>query len=555
MAEVFLAIQRGPGGFEKLVAIKQLLPELVEEPGFVEMFLDEARIAAHLTHPNICQTFELGQEGGRYFIAMEYLSGVPLSRLWKKSLKEGLPLPPSLAAWVVARAAQGLAHAHEVTTPDGKPLRVVHRDVSPDNIVVTYDGLVKVVDFGIAKAANRMMKTRTGVVKGKLAYMSPEQAQGQELDARADVYSLGAVLYEVLAHEPMMRAEGGDLETMKRVVAGQRPSLKHRPGVPHALAHAVELATSTLPALRPSAHELAAMIDDAIRTLKPLPGSEALAAHVNRVFAAERAEEQSRLKTAAAPDIEDFLFRTPPKGVEVVLDATPEPKPGTRRLGLPLERPRRGWLVAGVVAAVLAAAGGGYAVLRARGARTQTSPAVPPSPAPTGPSALTAPPPPAAGPNAEALAATGPRAGAPAEPVDGAPTVEPSAASTASIAGAAAAAATASPDASAPAHVAAVTSPRPAVEHPGPKPARPRPHRAAEREEAEVGTGKLTFDTVPWTDVFLGGRKLGTTPLVEVELPSGTHQLRLVNREAGIDRRYEVVIRANQLVTLPRTRL
>ncbi len=237
MAEVFLAVQRGPGGFEKLVAIKQLLPELVEEPGFVEGFLDEARIAAVLSHPNICQTFELGQEAGRYFIAMEFLSGASLSRLWKKSLKEGTPLPPSLAAWAVARAAEGLAHAHQVTTPDGRPLHVVHRDVSPDNIVVTYDGLVKVVDFGIAKAANRQLRTRTGVVKGKLSYMAPEQALGQPVDGRADVYSLGAVLYEVLAHEPMVKGET-DLETMKRLMDGKRPTLSHRPGIPVALARA-----------------------------------------------------------------------------------------------------------------------------------------------------------------------------------------------------------------------------------------------------------------------------------------------------------------------------
>ncbi len=524
MAEVFLAIQRGPGGFEKLVAIKQLLPELVEEPGFVEMFLDEARIAAALTHPNICQTFELGQEAGRYFIAMEYLSGASLSRLWKKSLKEGHPLPPSLAAWVVARAAQGLAHAHEATTPDGKPLHIVHRDVSPDNIVVTYDGLVKVVDFGIATAANKLMKTRTGVVKGKLSYMSPEQAQGHELDARADVYSLGAVLYEVLAHQPMIRADN-DIETMRRVVAGEKPSL-HVTGVPSALAHAVDLATAKLPALRPSAHELATMIDDAIRSLKPLPGSESLARHMEKVFAAERAEEGARLKTAAAQDIEDFLFRTPPKGTFSGFDIEVEERPRTRRLGAGSEAPKRRRWVAAAALGTLLLAGGGVVAWRATRAN---GPAVSDSGSSGTPRAVVS------------------VAPVKAEPAAPAPSVETPAAEGAPL-----------PEEAPPR--AAPTPPRTV---PPPKTAHPktRPHVAAKDENgaaqpvAEPATGKLTFDTVPWTEVFLGTRKLGTTPLVEVELPAGTHQLRLVNHEAQIDRRYEVVIHANQVVTLPRTRL
>ncbi|MFT3840891.1 MAG: serine/threonine-protein kinase [Myxococcaceae bacterium] len=505
MAEVFLAVQRGPGGFEKLVAIKQLLPELVEEPGFVEGFQDEARIAAVLSHPNICQTFELGQEAGRYFIAMEYLAGVPLSRLWKKSLKDQTPLPASLAAWAVARAAEGLAHAHQVTTPDGRPLHVVHRDVSPDNIVVTWEGLVKVVDFGIAKAANRQQRTRTGVVKGKLSYMAPEQALGQPVDGRADVYSLGAVLYEVLAHEPMLRGEN-DIETMRRIVEGKRPVLSGRSGIPAALSRAVEQATAHSANERPTADQFAERLTEAIRKLEPLPSQEALARHIQKVFAVERAEEQARLKTAAAPDLEDFLFSAPPRVNEELsastLEVAPQ-RPGTRQLGAPETRtaPRRRWpLIAGAVTVALAL--GGFGVSRLNHVEPP-----PPAPQPVAAAPVEPPPPPVATP----------------EPPPAPPLVE------------------------------STPAPKPA-----PRPAAPvKTARKPAKVEvpAESGTGKLTFDTVPWTDVFLGSRKIGTTPLVEVELPAGPLKLRLVNPQAQIDRRYDVVIRANQVVTLPRTKL
>src|SRR5689334_3257328 len=174
MAEVYLAVVRGPAGFNKLVVVKQIRPQLAEDPEFLAMFLDEARLAARLSHPNVVQTNEVGQEGERHFLAMEYLDGQPLSRINQRlGPKGGLPLVMHLR--VIADLLGGLHYAHELSDYDGTPLGVVHRDVTPHNIFITYDGVVKVVDFGIAKARDALTLTKVGIIKGKIAYMAPEQ--------------------------------------------------------------------------------------------------------------------------------------------------------------------------------------------------------------------------------------------------------------------------------------------------------------------------------------------------------------------------------------------
>ncbi|MBX3259930.1 MAG: serine/threonine protein kinase [Labilithrix sp.] len=207
MADVFLSVARGQMGFNKLAVIKRLRQALAEESAFRNMFLDEARLAARLSHPNIVHTYEVGEQGGVYFIAMEYLEGQSLNKVLKETLRRKETLEPEIAVRVVADALAGLGYAHELRDYDGRPLSVIHRDISPHNIFVTYDGHTKLVDFGIAKAALSSTETEVGVLKGKVAYMSPEQAMGQRIDARSDLFAMGIVLWELIAQQRLMTGE------------------------------------------------------------------------------------------------------------------------------------------------------------------------------------------------------------------------------------------------------------------------------------------------------------------------------------------------------------
>ncbi len=224
MAEVFLSVVRGPAGFNKLVVIKQIRPQLAEDPEFLNMFLDEARLAARLSHPNVVQTNEVGQEQNRYFIAMEYLEGQPLNRVIHRLARTGgLPLVMHLR--ILIDVLGGLHHAHDLADFDGTPLNVVHRDVTPHNVFVTYDGVVKVVDFGIAKAMNSSAETRTGVLKGKVAYMAPEQARGERVDRRADVFSVGIMLWEAATGKRLWKGIP-DITILQRLLASDIPSVR-----------------------------------------------------------------------------------------------------------------------------------------------------------------------------------------------------------------------------------------------------------------------------------------------------------------------------------------
>jgi tRNA A-37 threonylcarbamoyl transferase component Bud32 len=207
MAEVFLARQTGPQGFQKVCVVKRMLPNLGEDEGFVRMFLDEARLAAQLNHPNIAQIFDFGQADGSYFLAMEYVPGCSLRRIVKDHGRRGAYIPPHLCARIASEAAAALHAAHTAVDANGGPLRVIHRDVSPQNILLGNTGVVKLIDFGVAKATSGTHQTRTGMVKGKFAYMSPEQIRGQPLDARSDLYALGLVLYELLASRRAIEGE------------------------------------------------------------------------------------------------------------------------------------------------------------------------------------------------------------------------------------------------------------------------------------------------------------------------------------------------------------
>ncbi len=207
MAEIHLARQVGIGGFERLVVVKLIHPHLADEERFVEMFLDEARIAARLNHPNVVQIYDFGKDGDEYFIAMEYLEGESLGIIIKAGLESGKILDQHLAAGIITQVCDGLDYAHKFVDLDGQPLGIVHRDISPQNIIALYSGTVKLVDFGIAKAASKIHKTSTGTLKGKLTYMAPEQCKAMPVDVRTDVFALGAVFWEMLTLHRLFKRE------------------------------------------------------------------------------------------------------------------------------------------------------------------------------------------------------------------------------------------------------------------------------------------------------------------------------------------------------------
>ena len=219
MAQIYLARQSGLGSFERHVVLKTILRERASDQRFVMMFLDEAKLAATLNHQNVAQVYEVDQADGAYFMAMEYVHGENARAILETTLRRGWTVPLELAVMIISGAAAGLHHAHERRGKNGQPLNIVHRDVSPANIMVGFDGSVKVLDFGIAKAEERATKTVGGTIKGKYGYMSPEQCKGKPIDRRSDIFALGICLYELTT---LRRAFKGndDFETMKRIVSG-----------------------------------------------------------------------------------------------------------------------------------------------------------------------------------------------------------------------------------------------------------------------------------------------------------------------------------------------
>lgn len=232
MAEVFLAVARGPAGFVKLRVLKRLKADLALDPEFHTMFLDEARLAARLDHPNIVHTVEVQEDQGLPFIAMEYIEGEPLSAIVRAARDRGGQLPLAAVLRILCDALAGLHHAHEAKDFDGSPLNIVHRDITPHNILVSYEGHAKVVDFGIAKARISATQTASGVIKGKITYLSPEQAKGDLVDRRSDVFSVGVMLYEAMAGQRMW-GDLVDYQILTKLATGELPSTdehtRHQP--------------------------------------------------------------------------------------------------------------------------------------------------------------------------------------------------------------------------------------------------------------------------------------------------------------------------------------
>jgi len=250
MARIYIGRATGIGSFERHVVLKLITPERANDHTAVQMFLDEARLAASLNHQNVAQVFEVGEDHGIHYLAMEYVHGQDSRAVLAKAGSQGTRIPLELALTIVGGAAAGLHHAHERRGADGQPLGIVHRDVSPSNIMIAYDGAVKLLDFGIAKATARSVETQSGIIKGKFAYMAPEQCRGRDVDRRSDVFSLGIILYEMTTQHRCFRADS-DFDTMHRIVTGDvvRPT-RLIPGYPQALEAIVMKALAVDPAQR-----------------------------------------------------------------------------------------------------------------------------------------------------------------------------------------------------------------------------------------------------------------------------------------------------------------
>jgi len=383
MAELFLARATALAGFERLVVVKRLAPHLTDDPAMVQALYDEARIAAALQHANIVQVTDVEVVDGKVSIVMEFLHGHDVSQLLRKLRRMREPLPLDQAIAIGLSVAAGLHHAHERVAADGRPLEIVHRDISPHNVVVTYDGAVKIVDFGIARAVTRRGHTAVGFIKGKPGYIAPEQLRGKRIDRRTDVWATGVLLYEMTTGTPPYGVDI-TLDQLTRVVHEDPPPPSARiADYPRDLEAIVMRALARDPAARPrSAEELRIALDGFARSRRLDLSPFGLTALMERVFATQltawRAAQQQGLsladhvlagrasrsfeaidlttETDAPPDfeptwpsaiIQDVEIPTPPSFTA----ATPEPEPVLRSSVHDL--PRRRW--PRVVLAVLAA--------------------------------------------------------------------------------------------------------------------------------------------------------------------------------------------------------
>jgi serine/threonine protein kinase len=309
MAEVFKAKRTGVEGFEKIVAVKRILPHLSDNQEFVDMFVNEAKMVAGLTHPNIVQIFDLGRIETSYYIAMEYVHGRDLRTILRRAKDRGLRMPLDLALRIASLVSSALEYAHRKKDERGRPMEIVHRDVSPQNILISFEGDVKLTDFGIAKAATKASTTDRGALRGKLLYMSPEQAWGRPMDRRSDLFSLGLVLYETITDQKAFLAGGGSsemsvLETVRECRIGS--PREANPRIPDELDRLVVKALAKDPDERfQDAAEMGRGLDRVLRE-RPAPSATELARFMEILFDREEREEavpeDPALAEASSPD-------------------------------------------------------------------------------------------------------------------------------------------------------------------------------------------------------------------------------------------------------------
>ena len=500
MGSVYLAQVVGAHGFERWVAIKVIHPHLAEERRFVDMFLDEARVMAPLSHPNVCSVLDFGEERGLPYIVMEYLQGEGFSSVLRRG-KESGGLPLGLALRVVADAARGLHAAHDLCAPDGTPLGVVHRDVSPQNIHVLYDGISKVVDFGVARARGRVTHSNTGEVKGKFSYMAPESASGKTVDRRSDVFSLGVVLWESLALRRLFLRDN-EAETVLAILTAPVPSLAEVDvKVPAPVEDLVSGMLARNPAARIASAELAAdALEGALFGLGEPWGPAQVAGWMRNRFADRFATRNAMLRAAPLPidEVPDVEI-SPTQSGQISIAGMAVP--------LPPRRPSR-WLPLIVIGLLLGLSAAAYLLLQV-GHPPQH--AVRPRPPPA---SL-----PAKAPRAE------PRPGAPAAVAPVAPDEPP-------------APVPVEPDGP----VASAEEPPAVTPDPQSTAARSPTGRVPSRPP-----GLLNLLSVPNAVVSEGGRRLGRTPLLRVKLRPGRHTLQLRSDDGRLRRSVRVTIESGVL--------
>jgi serine/threonine-protein kinase len=399
MATVFLARLTGVGGFQRFVAMKRLHPHLANEKEFVEMFLDEARIAARIHHPNVVPILEVGASPVGYYLVMEYIEGDTLARLLARAAQRGKRLPIPIALRIALDTLSGLHAAHELRDDAGSPINLVHRDVSPQNVLVGVDGIARITDFGVARAASRLTATRVGQLKGKIAYMAPEQAAGEEsLDRRADVFAAGIVIWEELAAKRLFKAEN-EAATLSRVMSEPVPPLSVIvPGLSVQLSNVVMRALERDPDRR---FATCAQFGDALEAAAT--GSETiatpreLAAYVGEVLGEEVSAQRDAVRAWIARSESsqvNLAGLTPSSSVSAAAMSLPE-LDGARTASLSMNPPAPKRSRVGLVLLLLlllgAVGGGGFFYAReARLTRPMTEAA---QPAPAPPPTLAAPPP------------------------------------------------------------------------------------------------------------------------------------------------------------------
>lgn len=567
MAEIWLARQSGLKGFEKLVVIKRMVAALAESAEYVDMFLTEARLAAQLTHPNIVQIYELGEEAGSLYIVMEYLDGEDLSSVRRTGQKHGLPLLDPFAVKLVSMAAEGLQYAHTRAGIDGRTLGIVHRDISPQNLIVTFDGGLKVVDFGIAKAAEQ--HTNSGKLKGKLAYMSPEQARGEQLDGRSDVFALGVVLFELITRTRLL-PKMNDLELLN-YMSGNDPfpvPSSRRADVPAGLEPIIMKALARKKDQRFSnARELHEALEAWLQAQGKRVGAGDIADYMRAVFARRIHERRQLIEAAITADLTPSSAKHLSEMAARQRGDTGSKSSSHSSTGPGAHGTPRAALVALVVLSVIVLALGVAIYRRLTGVPEEPPPVAKKAP-PVKPLQQPPPAPPVlvvdTKPAGATLTVNGEPQGKSPRSFDALgvgthrieATLEGYEPATRTVTLSApgeklmvelALVAVAKPT------PVVVTPPPPPKEEPKPPPREtPRPPpkapvaKPAPKKPPPEVTGKLTLKTTPWSTVYLGKRKLGDTPLLNVTLPAGKQVLRLVNGETSAETTVEVEIGANE---------